>query len=396
MTMTMTMTTMTLMMATRIMLIYARLYAQCMGLELADLAGRWSSQPLELTTACTGAGTAALVLHCIVGKASVREVMASEKDPQTRRFLESHFDIEKLWPDSALGASMEGTNEDLCICGPPCPPYSICNHKVSGVASRQSSHSGAKRRRVRRDSSSYDPFAVEGALPFFHIARMIRKRRPKIFIMEQVFGICKPLRAPSRCLQLVHTLEEFPPHAPIQYMTWGIVAALGQPRSVADGFAVGDEVGLGLVPGYFLRWLRVKSGDYGSPQARCRMYVAMVRHDICSQDAFETAIRVSMTDLPRCHQRASASEVAAYTDRCFTASGQDMDVAGIEIPVCMGRTTKLSRDSKKIVRALGTQRYKWRQKYGHVNSRYVTPREELMLDEAWAKLQATLRHGHIA
>jgi site-specific DNA-cytosine methylase len=384
------------MMTILIMMIYARLYAQCMGMELADFAGRWSSRPLELTTACTGAGTAALVLQCIVGKASVREVMASEKDPQIRRFLESHFDIEQLWQDSALGASMEGTNEDLCICGPPCPPYSICNHKVSGVASRQSSRSGAKRRRVRSDNSSYDPFAAEGARPFFHIAKMIRKRRPKIFIMEQVLGICKPLRAPSRCLRLADTLEEFPPDAPIQYMTWGIVAAIGQGSSAADGFEVGDQVGLGLVPGYFLRWLSVKSGDYGSPQARCRMYLAMVRHDICSQDAFETAMRISMTDLPRCHQRASASEVAAYTDRFCAASGQDMDAARIEIPECMGRVTKLSRRSKEIVHALGTQRYKWRLKYGRVNSRHITPREELMLDEAWAKLQATLRHGHIA
>ena len=94
----------------------------------------------------------------------------------------------------------------------------------------------------------------------------------------------------------------------------------------------GELLGLGLIPGYRWQWLRLWSRDFGSPQARGRMYLVMAREDVCGEDAFARCADAIERVPPRCHAgsaQISASIVAADVDiamgadasSCFLCSG---------------------------------------------------------------------------
>ena len=190
-------------------------------------------------------------------------------------------------------------------------------------------------------SEAYDPFADHSAKPCVDVCKAIHARKPKAVVIEQVKGILKPLSQKSRALELHPSCPTQDRPRPIDYIMYGVLPAIGSRPA--------QSIGLALVGCYFWAWRLYKSGDYGSPQhERPRLYLLMVRTDVCPRANFEACLQ-GMESLRGLIPQPKAEQIAEYVDEVRASLGLGPDLV-VPHP-CRTAGLQLSSKERAIAQA---------------------------------------------
>jgi len=177
-------------------------------------------KPLVMVTACSGSGAPSVVLEMLVGGHNIVELAASDRSGPVRAFLkETQPSIVHLFHD--IAGTRVGGWCDMHSCGcPPLPAADLPAYDkedlfVAGFVCK--AFSSYSNERFTHESVAQmfesDSHLADRVRPFEECARHIRRRRPRIAVLENVSGCLKKMRG-----QTPGTSYE----APIDFLMRGI------------------------------------------------------------------------------------------------------------------------------------------------------------------------------
>lgn len=173
---------------------------------------------INVTTDCSGIDGVILALKDL--QIPFKYVSASDVDPMARQVIALHQ------PDQILSdiADQDFKPCDLYVCGFPCQPFSLAGTR--------------------------DGFQDIRGTVFYHVADFIRKSRPGIFILENVFG----LTSDPDFQKIIHILGERG-------------SMNGQPPSMFDSMFFDDSLN------YHIHFRILNTQHFGIPQHRKRIFI---------------------------------------------------------------------------------------------------------------------------